>query len=95
MAHKIIITDILTDAESGGVEIIYTLDDGPPNSATFATMALMVGQSTDPIDEPKKGLTLALAWWLARDANAETPALILNKDVTIDFAAAVQITVSA
>lgn len=84
MQHKVIISAIIVD-DNGGVEVQYSFDDGGINNATFADMTTMLAQATDPIDNPPKGLMMALAWWLARDPDASNQGLILNKKCFIDF----------
>lgn len=94
MLHTVVIVAMIVDEDTGSVEIQYTFDGGELTNRTFPSMEGMIGWATDPIDNPEKGLTLALAWWLARDAEAGNIGLVQGKNVEIDFAAPVPVRVT-
>lgn len=92
-SYNLTITAITHDAETGALEVQYDFG-GLPFTRPWSDVATMISQSVDPIEGVSdRALAITLAWWLARDPTAADESLIVNKAVTIDYGAPVQVVV--
>lgn len=87
MQHIVVIQQLLDDPTSGSVEVIYTFDGGPPHSQVYSSRQTLIDFISDIVNEPSKGLALALASWQAQDIDLSNEVLAVGKNCIIDFSA--------
>ena len=77
----------------GYVEVNFLVDGQGPYGLVWSSVEEMKSHVLDPMSAPEEAIRWPLRWWFARDADFSNPALIVGKDMNVDFSKPNPITV--
>jgi hypothetical protein len=84
ITDTITVNHITEDPESGAMEVEIDWN-GQIYPQVFTSRARMAVEKAGGITSPDEAVNLLFHWWLARDPDASTDALVVGKVFKIDF----------